>query len=178
MNWIIQFIEKIQLKRTIHSQIEHRYFSSEHADIGWANFIFGWTIILNEIRAERWNFNSVYIYIYHTHIFCYIGQSPVHPPSPLAMMESSQSSTRPKLPRHRPLNRTQSAPLPQSTLAQLVIQQQHQNFLEKQKQYQQQVHINKVQSFNQLSVQLCSFKVFSHLASLEHLFQNLACFLS
>uniref|UniRef100_A0A672M1S2 histone deacetylase n=1 Tax=Sinocyclocheilus grahami TaxID=75366 RepID=A0A672M1S2_SINGR len=77
------------------------------------------------------------------------GQSPVHPPSPLAMMESSPSSTRPKLPRHRPLNRTQSAPLPQSTLAQLVIQQQHQNFLEKQKQYQQQVHINKVQSLNQ-----------------------------
>uniref|UniRef100_A0A672TBG0 histone deacetylase n=1 Tax=Sinocyclocheilus grahami TaxID=75366 RepID=A0A672TBG0_SINGR len=74
------------------------------------------------------------------------GQSPVHPPSPLAMMESSPSSTRPKLPRHRPLNRTQSAPLPQSTLAQLVIQQQHQNFLEKQKQYQQQVHINKMLS--------------------------------
>ncbi|XP_026084862.1 histone deacetylase 9-B-like isoform X4 [Carassius auratus] len=72
------------------------------------------------------------------------GQSPVHPPSPLAVMESSPSSTRPKLPRHRPLNRTQSAPLPQSTLAQLVIQQQHQNFLEKQKQYQQQVHINKM----------------------------------
>ncbi|XP_067305160.1 histone deacetylase 9-B isoform X1 [Pseudorasbora parva] len=74
------------------------------------------------------------------------GQSPVHPPSPLAMMESSPCSTRPKLPRHRPLNRTQSAPLPQSTLAQLVIQQQHQNFLEKQKQYQQQVHINKMLS--------------------------------
>ncbi|XP_043117016.1 histone deacetylase 9-B isoform X3 [Puntigrus tetrazona] len=74
------------------------------------------------------------------------GQSPVHPPSPLAMMESSPSSTRHKLPRHRPLNRTQSAPLPQSTLAQLVIQQQHQNFLEKQKQYQQQVHINKMLS--------------------------------
>ncbi|XP_052474793.1 histone deacetylase 9-B isoform X5 [Carassius gibelio] len=72
------------------------------------------------------------------------GQSPVHPPSPLAVMESSPSSTRPNLPRHRPLNRTQSAPLPQSTLAQLVIQQQHQNFLEKQKQYQQQVHINKM----------------------------------
>ncbi|XP_058602583.1 histone deacetylase 9-B isoform X1 [Onychostoma macrolepis] len=74
------------------------------------------------------------------------GQSPVHPPSPLAMMESSPSSTRPKLPRHRPLNRTQSAPLPQSALAQLVIQQQHQNFLEKQKQYQQQIHINKMLS--------------------------------
>uniref|UniRef100_A0A3B4ACG4 histone deacetylase n=1 Tax=Periophthalmus magnuspinnatus TaxID=409849 RepID=A0A3B4ACG4_9GOBI len=62
--------------------------------------------------------------------------------SPLAMKERP-SSTRPKLPKHRPLNRTQSAPLPQNTLAQLVIQQQHQHFLEKQKQYQQQVHINK-----------------------------------
>ncbi|XP_056619015.1 histone deacetylase 9-B [Triplophysa dalaica] len=74
------------------------------------------------------------------------GQSHLHPPSPLAMRDSSPGSTRPKLPRHRPLNRTQSAPLPQSTLAQLVIQQQHQNFLEKQKQYQQQVHINKMLS--------------------------------
>lgn len=65
------------------------------------------------------------------------------PQSPLAMKDRS-SSSRPKLPKHRPLNRTQSAPLPQNTLAQLVIQQQHQHFLEKQKQYQQQVHINKV----------------------------------
>lgn len=113
------------------------------------NFIFGCTVSLNEIRAERVNLLFYKIYIYQIHIFCYIGQSPVHPPSPLAMMESSPSSTRSKLPRHRPLNRTQSAPLPQSTIAQLVIQQQHQNFLEKQKQYQQQVHINKVQSFNQ-----------------------------
>ncbi|XP_045900650.1 histone deacetylase 9-B isoform X3 [Micropterus dolomieu] len=68
-----------------------------------------------------------------------------HPQSPLAMKDRS-SSSRPKLPKHRPLNRTQSAPLPQNTLAQLVIQQQHQHFLEKQKQYQQQVHINKLLS--------------------------------
>ncbi|XP_018596083.1 histone deacetylase 9-B isoform X2 [Scleropages formosus] len=53
---------------------------------------------------------------------------------------------RQKVPRHRPLHRTQSAPLPQGTLAQLVIQQQHQHFLEKQKQYQHQVHINKMLS--------------------------------
>uniref|UniRef100_A0A3Q2PJA7 histone deacetylase n=1 Tax=Fundulus heteroclitus TaxID=8078 RepID=A0A3Q2PJA7_FUNHE len=65
--------------------------------------------------------------------------------SPLAMKDRPPSS-RPKLPKHRPLNRTQSAPLPQNTLAQLVIQQQHQHFLEKQKQYQQQVHINKLLS--------------------------------
>uniref|UniRef100_A0A8C6T8U2 histone deacetylase n=1 Tax=Neogobius melanostomus TaxID=47308 RepID=A0A8C6T8U2_9GOBI len=67
------------------------------------------------------------------------------PQSPLAMKERP-SSTRPKLPKHRPLNRTQSAPLPQNTLAQLVIQQQHQHFLERQKQYQQQIHINKLLS--------------------------------
>ncbi|XP_064844194.1 histone deacetylase 5-like isoform X2 [Oncorhynchus masou masou] len=49
-----------------------------------------------------------------------------------------------KLPRHRPLSRTQSAPLPQSpqALQQLVMQQQHQHFLEKQKQYQ----LNKILS--------------------------------
>ncbi|XP_072009904.1 histone deacetylase 9 isoform X2 [Engystomops pustulosus] len=51
-----------------------------------------------------------------------------------------------KLPRHRPLHRTQSAPLPQNTLAQLVIQQQHQQFLEKQKKYQQQIQMNKILS--------------------------------
>ncbi|XP_076016981.1 histone deacetylase 9-B isoform X2 [Genypterus blacodes] len=75
------------------------------------------------------------------------GQSsmPSHPQSPLAMKDRP-SNSRPKLPKHRPLNRTQSAPLPQNTLAQLVIQQQHQHFLEKQKQYQQQIHINKLLS--------------------------------
>ena len=60
---------------------------------------------------------------------------------------------------HRPLGRTQSAPLPQSPLGrtqsaplpqspqalqQLVVQQQHQQFLEKHKQHFQQLHINKV----------------------------------
>lgn len=69
--------------------------------------------------------------------------------SPLVTAERGVSSgmrTVNKLPRHRPLARTQSAPLPQSpqALQQLVVQQQHQHFLEKQKQYQQQVHINKV----------------------------------
>ncbi|XP_051709198.2 histone deacetylase 9 isoform X14 [Oryctolagus cuniculus] len=69
----------------------------------------------------------------------------LHPQSPLATKERISPGIRGshKLPRHRPLNRTQSAPLPQSTLAQLVIQQQHQQFLEKQKQYQQQIHMNK-----------------------------------
>ncbi|XP_041102226.1 histone deacetylase 9-like [Polyodon spathula] len=74
------------------------------------------------------------------------GAVPIHPQSPLAMKDRPASSVRHKLPRHRPLNRTQSAPLPQSTLAQLVIQQQHQQFLEKQKQYQQQIQINKMLS--------------------------------
>uniref|UniRef100_A0A3B5QP59 histone deacetylase n=1 Tax=Xiphophorus maculatus TaxID=8083 RepID=A0A3B5QP59_XIPMA len=73
------------------------------------------------------------------------GSMSSHAQSPL-VMKDRPSSSRPKLPKHRPLNRTQSAPLPQNTLAQLVIQQQHQHFLEKQKQYQQQVHINKLLS--------------------------------
>ncbi|XP_054582284.1 histone deacetylase 9 isoform X6 [Eptesicus fuscus] len=76
------------------------------------------------------------------------GGVPLHPHSPLATKERISPGIRGthKLPRHRPLNRTQSAPLPQSTLAQLVIQQQHQQFLEKQKQYQQQIHMNKLLS--------------------------------
>ncbi|XP_031409786.1 histone deacetylase 9 isoform X8 [Meleagris gallopavo] len=76
------------------------------------------------------------------------GAVPLHPQSPLAAKERVSPGIRAahKLPRHRPLNRTQSAPLPQSTLAQLVIQQQHQQFLEKQKQYQQQIHMNKMLS--------------------------------
>ncbi|XP_038625216.1 histone deacetylase 9 isoform X2 [Tachyglossus aculeatus] len=76
------------------------------------------------------------------------GGVPLHPQSPLAAKERVSPGIRAahKLPRHRPLNRTQSAPLPQSTLAQLVIQQQHQQFLEKQKQYQQQIHMNKILS--------------------------------
>uniref|UniRef100_A0AAR2IMC9 Histone deacetylase n=1 Tax=Pygocentrus nattereri TaxID=42514 RepID=A0AAR2IMC9_PYGNA len=51
-----------------------------------------------------------------------------------------------KLRQHRPLGRTQSAPLPQSNqaLQQLVVQQQHQQFLEKHKQQFQQLHINKI----------------------------------
>ncbi|XP_066483049.1 histone deacetylase 9 isoform X2 [Tiliqua scincoides] len=76
------------------------------------------------------------------------GGLPLHPQSPLATKEGVSPGLRVahKLPRHRPLNRTQSAPLPQSTLAQLVIQQQHQQFLEKQKKYQQQIHLNKILS--------------------------------
>ncbi|XP_077158629.1 histone deacetylase 9 isoform X3 [Paroedura picta] len=76
------------------------------------------------------------------------GGVPLHPQSLLATKDRVSPGLRVahKLPRHRPLNRTQSAPLPQSTLAQLVIQQQHQQFLEKQKQYQQQIHMNKMLS--------------------------------
>ncbi|XP_051948738.1 histone deacetylase 9-B-like isoform X2 [Xyrauchen texanus] len=80
------------------------------------------------------------------------GSVPVQSPSPLVMKDRPAVSSRARLPRHRPLNRTQSAPLPQSSLAQLVLQQQHQNFVEKQKQYHQQVHISQVlsQSIEQL----------------------------
>ncbi|XP_076121966.1 histone deacetylase 5 isoform X4 [Alosa pseudoharengus] len=65
---------------------------------------------------------------------------PMYGQSPLVTGErvSNNMRTVNKLPRHRPLSRTQSAPLPQSpqALQQLVMQQQHQHFLEKQKQYQ------------------------------------------
>ncbi|XP_078519801.1 histone deacetylase 9 isoform X1 [Lissotriton helveticus] len=76
------------------------------------------------------------------------GGVPLHPQSPLVSKERVSPGGRVahKLPRHRPLHRTQSAPLPQNTLAQLVIQQQHQQFLEKQKQYQQQMQMNKMLS--------------------------------
>ncbi|XP_077086168.1 histone deacetylase 9-B isoform X2 [Siphateles boraxobius] len=80
------------------------------------------------------------------------GSVPVLSSSPLAMKERTPASARVRLPRHRPLNRTQSAPLPQSALAQLVMQQQHHNFVEKQKHFHQQVHISQVlsQSIEQL----------------------------
>ncbi|XP_016149028.1 histone deacetylase 4-like [Sinocyclocheilus grahami] len=59
-----------------------------------------------------------------------------------------QSHSIHKLRQHRPLGRTQSAPLPQNAqaLQQLVVQQQHQQFLEKHKQQfqQQQLHISKM----------------------------------
>ncbi|KAK1788705.1 hypothetical protein P4O66_002525 [Electrophorus voltai] len=59
-----------------------------------------------------------------------------------------QSPSIHKLRAHRPLGRTQSAPLPQNAhaLQQLVVQQQHQQFLEKHKQQfqQQQLHMSKV----------------------------------
>ncbi|XP_050993555.1 LOW QUALITY PROTEIN: histone deacetylase 9-B [Labeo rohita] len=80
------------------------------------------------------------------------GSVPVLSSSPLVMKDRPSASSRARLPRHRPLNRTQSAPLPQSTLAQLVLQQQHHNFMEKQKQLHQHVHISQVlsQSIEQL----------------------------
>ncbi|KAJ8404351.1 hypothetical protein AAFF_G00341240 [Aldrovandia affinis] len=75
---------------------------------------------------------------------------PIYGQSPLVTGErvSSNMRTVNKLPRHRPLSRTQSAPLPQSpqALQQLVMQQQHQHFLEKQKQYQQQIQLSKMLS--------------------------------
>ncbi|XP_069033746.1 histone deacetylase 5 isoform X2 [Embiotoca jacksoni] len=61
---------------------------------------------------------------------------PMYSQSPLVTAERGVSGAMRavnKLPRHRPLARTQSAPLPQSpqALQQLVVQQQHQHFLEK-----------------------------------------------
>uniref|UniRef100_A0A8C2JDG1 Histone deacetylase n=1 Tax=Cyprinus carpio TaxID=7962 RepID=A0A8C2JDG1_CYPCA len=71
---------------------------------------------------------------------------PMYGQSPLVTGErvSNNMRTVNKLPRHRPLSRTQSAPLPQTpqALQHLVMQQQHQHFLEKQKHYQ----LNKILS--------------------------------
>ena len=78
---------------------------------------------------------------------------PLHGQSPLVTGERVATSMRTvgKLPRHRPLSRTQSSPLPQSpqALQQLVMQQQHQQFLEKQK--QQQLQLGKVSQENPAS---------------------------
>ncbi|KAM8872231.1 histone deacetylase 4-like isoform 1-T1 [Synchiropus picturatus] len=86
-------------------------------------------------------------------------QSPAQSPlvTGVGSLTMSSSASLAKLQRqHRPLGRTQSAPLPQGNAAQahaqalalqqLVVQQQHQQFLEKHKQQfqQQQLHINKM----------------------------------
>ncbi|XP_077169453.1 histone deacetylase 4 isoform X4 [Paroedura picta] len=77
-----------------------------------------------------------------------LGALPLHAQSLVGADRLSPSIH--KLRQHRPLGRTQSAPLPQNAqaLQQLVIQQQHQQFLEKHKQQfqQQQLHINKHES--------------------------------
>lgn len=83
---------------------------------------------------------------------------------------------------HRPLGRTQSAPLPQGSAAQahaqalalqqLVVQQQHQQFLEKHKQQfqQQQLHINKVKGGV-----TCSFSFFFCVCFTSPVFSCLSC---
>nr|XP_020828984.1 histone deacetylase 4 isoform X1 [Phascolarctos cinereus] len=75
-----------------------------------------------------------------------LGALPLHAQSLVGADRLSPSIH--KLRQHRPLGRTQSAPLPQNTqaLQHLVIQQQHQQFLEKHKQQfqQQQMHLNKM----------------------------------
>uniref|UniRef100_A0A670YDC7 Histone deacetylase n=1 Tax=Pseudonaja textilis TaxID=8673 RepID=A0A670YDC7_PSETE len=75
-----------------------------------------------------------------------LGALPLHAQSLVGADRLSPSIH--KLRQHRPLGRTQSAPLPQNAqaLQQLVIQQQHHQFLEKHKQQfqQQQLHINKM----------------------------------
>ncbi|XP_005857777.1 PREDICTED: histone deacetylase 4 isoform X9 [Myotis brandtii] len=75
-----------------------------------------------------------------------LGALPLHTQSLVGADRVSPSIH--KLRQHRPLGRTQSAPLPQNAqaLQHLVIQQQHQQFLEKHKQQfqQQQLHMNKI----------------------------------
>ncbi|TKC41491.1 hypothetical protein EI555_016118 [Monodon monoceros] len=75
-----------------------------------------------------------------------LGALPLHA-QPLVGAERVSPSVH-KLRQHRPLGRTQSAPLPQSAqaLQHLVVQQQHQQFLEKHKQHlqQPQLHLGKI----------------------------------
>ncbi|XP_066202730.1 histone deacetylase 4 isoform X2 [Saccopteryx leptura] len=75
-----------------------------------------------------------------------LGALPLHAQSLVGADRVSPSIH--KLRQHRPLGRTQSAPLPQSAqaLQHLVVQQQHQQFLEKHKQQfqQQQLHMSKM----------------------------------
>ncbi|XP_073928268.1 histone deacetylase 4 isoform X8 [Castor canadensis] len=75
-----------------------------------------------------------------------LGALPLHAQSLVGADRVSPSIH--KLRQHRPLGRTQSAPLPQNAqaLQHLVIQQQHQQFLEKHKQQfqQQQLHLSKI----------------------------------
>ncbi|XP_057599921.1 histone deacetylase 4 isoform X3 [Hippopotamus amphibius kiboko] len=75
-----------------------------------------------------------------------LGALPLHA-QPLVGAERVSPSVH-KLRQHRPLGRTQSAPLPQSAqaLQHLLIQQQHQQFMEKHKQHFQQppLHLGKI----------------------------------
>ncbi|XP_037380186.1 histone deacetylase 4 isoform X2 [Talpa occidentalis] len=73
-----------------------------------------------------------------------LGALPLHASSLVGADRVSPSIH--KLRQHRPLGRTQSAPLPQNAqaLQHLVIQQQHQQFLEKHKQQFQQLQISKI----------------------------------
>lgn len=93
-------------------------------------FLFSFSAVFSSILSSDW----------------YLSGLPLHAQSLVGGERVSPSIH--KLRQHRPLGRTQSAPLPQNAqaLQQLVIQQQHQQFLEKHKQQfqQQQLHINKV----------------------------------
>ncbi|XP_030077421.1 histone deacetylase 5 isoform X5 [Microcaecilia unicolor] len=97
---------------------------------------------------------------------------PLHGQSPLVTGERIATSmwTVNKLPRHRPLSRTQSSPLPQSpqALQQLVMQQQHQQFLEKQKQYQQQVQLGKMFPDSQSLQQIQMYQASLNMGTVPH----------
>uniref|UniRef100_A0A3Q4I616 Histone deacetylase n=1 Tax=Neolamprologus brichardi TaxID=32507 RepID=A0A3Q4I616_NEOBR len=74
---------------------------------------------------------------------------PMYSQSPLVTAERGVSGGMRavnKLPRHRPLARTQSAPLPQSpqALQQLVVQQQHHHFLEKHYKYRGNISVGQL----------------------------------
>uniref|UniRef100_A0A671LQS7 Histone deacetylase n=1 Tax=Sinocyclocheilus anshuiensis TaxID=1608454 RepID=A0A671LQS7_9TELE len=99
------------------------------------------TIYANVHRGKKQRATTAYTF--HLDLYPAV---PMYGQSPLVTGERVSNSMRTvnKLPRHRPLSRTQSAPLPQTpqALQHLVMQQQHQHFLEKQKHYQ----LNKILS--------------------------------
>uniref|UniRef100_A0A8C5A116 Histone deacetylase n=1 Tax=Gadus morhua TaxID=8049 RepID=A0A8C5A116_GADMO len=107
--------------------------------------------ITSDINSKQYFSSPLFVNSHHLQLLI---NTPVSgtpsPPRPPGLPLSSPSVS--KLARgHRPLGRTQSAPLPQQqagpaqALQQLVVQQQHQQFLEKHKQQFQQQHIiNKV----------------------------------
>uniref|UniRef100_A0A8D3DH87 Histone deacetylase n=1 Tax=Scophthalmus maximus TaxID=52904 RepID=A0A8D3DH87_SCOMX len=117
-----------------------------------AKLLFPW-----EVRSRSDSYHS----LFETQDFCGLV---LHPAS-MAKLQRQ----------HRPLGRTQSAPLPQGSAAQahaqalalqqLVVQQQHQQFLEKHKQQfqQQQLHLNKVRGGDPVSVCVSSGLVYDSL---------------
>uniref|UniRef100_A0AAR2J9W3 Histone deacetylase n=1 Tax=Pygocentrus nattereri TaxID=42514 RepID=A0AAR2J9W3_PYGNA len=98
---------------------------------------------------------TVAVLLYYVNSVVFNVTSAMHVSAGLSALPLQSPSIH-KLRQHRPLGRTQSAPLPQNAqaLQQLVVQQQHQQFLEKHKQQfqQQQLHMSKVDYIHSSSI--------------------------